>query len=225
MNCQQFKILSVYRYNPPCNRTRCYKLFVIIRPLYNKGTVLSYIKEYDEASSYFDRVLEIDPENLEVIVAKTNIPSQEILESPKAEKEIIKKLYLQMSVRNSNGNLVTYIETEDIFRSDQYPDDYSLLNRILELSCSKWTDSNEEFVATSSITREGVTMNGQDFKLLTIHISGDFFGYSIAVSVPKLFVIEPDLGWHSLLRANVDSYILTSGDKFDFLWKVLRPID
>jgi len=193
--------------------------------LYNKATVLSYIKEYDEAFSYFDRVLEIDPENLEVIVAKTNIPSREILESSKAEKPIIKKIYLQMSVWNSNGNLVTYIETEDIVISDLYPDDYSFLNRIFELTCSKWTDSNEEFVTMNSITRESVTINGQDFKLVTIHTSGDFFGHSIAVSKPKLFVIETDLGWHSLLVANVDSYILTSGDRYDILWKVLRPID
>ena len=193
--------------------------------LYNKGTALSYIKEYDEAFSYFDRVLVIDPENLEVIVAKTNIPSREILESSKAEKPIIKKIYLQMSVWNSNGNLVTYIETEDIVISDLYPDDYSFLNRIFELTCSKWTDSNEEFVTMNSITRESVTINGQDFKLVTIHTSGDFFGHSIAVSKSKLFVIEPDLGWHSLLVANVDSYILTSGDRYDILWKVLRPID
>ena len=130
-----------------------------------------------------------------------------------------------MSVWNSNGNLVTYIETEDIFISDLYPDGYSFLNSILELSCSKWTDSNEEYVTTNSITRESVTINDQDFKLVTIHTSGDFFGHSIAVSKRRPLVIERELGWHSLLVANVDSYILTSGDRYDILWKVLRPID
>ncbi len=184
-----------------------------ISALYNKGTTLSYLKKYDEALSYFDKVLEIDPENKEAVGAKTNLSGRDIL-----------GVYAQFSIRDSNGNLVSYVE-RNVW-------DYNKLNVniIFNLHRSEWNivDSfNNPAIVT--VTSENVTkrvnLEMTDVELVTINQSAEYLGINDVFSKTIFYTPDPDLQFVPILAAITDGYPITSGDTYEFLWRVLRPFD
>jgi len=184
-----------------------------ISALYNKGTTLSYLKKYDEALSYIDKVLEIDPENTEAIIAKTNIPGGDIL-----------AVYAQFSIRDSNGNLVSYIELE------VYDYNKSNLNLFLNFPRSDWNIVdlfNNPAIVT--VTTENVTKRVNkvmtDVELVTIKQSADYFGLTNVYSLTPFNIPDPDLKSELIISVIHDGYLLTSGDTYEYLWRVLRFFD
>ncbi len=184
-----------------------------ISALYNKGTTLSYLKKYDDALSYFDKVLEIDPENMEAIVAKTSIPGRDVVAA-----------YAQFSIRDSNGNLVSYIELE------VYDYNEPNLNLFLNFPRSDWNIvdlyGNPAIVTVTSenITKR-VNKEMTDLELVTIKQSADYFGINDVFSKTPFNIPDPDLKSKPILSVIHDGYPLTPGDKYEFLWRVLRLFD
>ncbi len=184
-----------------------------ISALYNKGTTLSYLKKYDDALYYFEKVLEIDPENKEAVGAKTNVSGPDIL-----------RVYAQFSIRDSNGNLVSYVE-RDVW-------DYNKLNVniIFNLHRSEWNivDSfdNPAIVTVTSVNvTKRVNLVMTDLELVTIKQSAEYFGINDVFSKTIFYTPDPDLQWVPILAAVTDGYPVTSGDTYEFLWRVLRPFD
>ncbi len=184
-----------------------------ISALYNKGTTLSYLKKYDDALYYFDKVLEIDPENIETILAKSSISGPDIL-----------RVYAQFSIRDSNGNLVSYVET------DVYDFNKLSVNIILNLPRSEWNivdlfDNPAIVTVRSENVTKRVNLEMTDVELVTIKQSAEYFGRNDVFSKTIFYTPVPDLASVPILVAITDGYPVTSGDTYEFLWRVLRPFD
>jgi len=184
-----------------------------ISALFNKGTTLSYLKKYDEALSYFDKVLEIDPDDLDAIVSKTNVSGPDIL-----------RVYAQFSIRDSNGNLVSYVER------DVHDFNKVNLNLILNFPRSEWNIvdlfNNPAIVTvTSENVTKRVNLEMTDVELVTIKQSAEYFGINDVFSKTIFYTPVPDLATVPILVAITDGYPVTSGDTYEFLWRVLRPFD
>jgi len=184
-----------------------------ISALFNMGTTLSYLKEYDDALYYFDKILESDPENLQALVVKTSFSRRDVF-----------RVYGQFSIWDSNGNLVSYIE-EDVYNYDKLN-----LNLFLNFPPRAWNVvdlyHNPAIVTvTSENVTERVNLVMTDVELLTIKQSADYVGINNVFSKTVFHHPDPDLASVPILTAITDGYPVTSGDTYEFLWRVLRPFD
>jgi len=184
-----------------------------ISALYNKGTTLSYLKKYDDAIYYFDKVLEIDPENMEAAIAKTSVSDQDVF-----------RVYGQFSIWDSNGNLVIYIE-RDVYNYNKLN-----LNLFLNFPPREWNIvdlyNNPAIVTvTSENVTERVNRQMTDVELVTIKQSADYFGINNVFSKTVFHHPDPDLASVQIFGAITDGYPVTDGDTYEFLWRVLRPLD
>ena len=73
--------------------------------LNKKGQNAVRLEQYDEAIFYFDKVLQIDPNNINALNNKGNALTE-------LKKKFI--VYGQLQVRNSEGRLVTYMELDKV---------------------------------------------------------------------------------------------------------------
>ena len=184
--------------------------------LNNIGAVFINLANYGYALPYFDRVLELDPENQVAINSKKDIQTNPIkTESPLGDKVTTMAAYLQLNIRNSNGNLVNYIETERIFVQN-----LTRFNQLLDsLGSGELNDESPVTEATISITNKNVTKNGQDLQLVTIRNFGNYFGQELSVS-KTIFYLNSTLH----IYADHDAYPIRYGDNVDILWNIWRPI-
>ena len=184
--------------------------------LNNIGAVFINLVNYGEALPYFDRVLELDPENQVAINSKKDIQTYPITtESPPGDKVTTMAAYLQLNIRDSNGNLVNYIETERIFMKN-----LTRFNHFLDLFGSgEYNDDSSVREATISIAHKNVTKNGQDLQLVTIRNFGNYFGQELSAAKTILYMNST---WQ--IYGDHDGYPIRYGDNFDILWNIWRPI-
>jgi len=184
--------------------------------LNNIGAVFINLANYGEALRYFDRVLELDHENQVAINSKKDIQTNPIkTESPLGDKVTTMAAYLQLNIRDLNGNLVNYIETERIFVQN-----LTRFNHLLDFLGSVEFDYDSGVrEGTISIANKNVTKNGQDLQLVTIHHFGNYFGQQLSGS-KTIFHLNSTMH----IFADHDGYPIRYGDNFDILWNIWRPI-
>jgi len=184
--------------------------------LNNIGAVFINRANYGAALPYFDRVLELDPENQVAINSKKDIQTYPIkTESPLGDKVTTMAAYLQLNIRDLNGNLVNYIETERIFVQN-----LTRFNHLLDFLGSVEFDYHSGIrEATISIANKNVTKNGQDLQLVTIHHFGNYFGQQLS-GAKTIFHLNSTMHMY----ADHDGYPIRYGDNFDILWNIWRPI-
>ena len=165
--------------------------------LNNKGTSLIKLSRYKEAISYFDIVLEINPRDTVALDNKQIAMSRE---GSYSSKDNIGKfiIYVQIQIRNADGQLAGYIESDKI--TVEKPD---LLDVILD---------------TTTLQKSNFTINGQNFELKEIGTSTVHKG-NYTVHSKTGFVRDDTF----ILLANHDGYQLVPGDTFTALWKIIRP--
>jgi len=187
--------------------------------LNNKGTAFSNLENYSEAISYFDKVLKIDPENQEAEALRTFVLTHFFLESPRNEILQRMAIYNQIIIRNSNGDLVAYLETESIqlYNPTNFND---VISKYMDIG---WVDFDPRNLGTISISSENVTRNGQDLSWTTINSSGTYYGPDLVVSNTLILTPDPNEVGRTLLRSYHDGYPIAYGDNFSILWNVLKP--
>ena len=188
--------------------------------LNNKGTAFSNLEKYSEALSYFDKVLQIDPANKLAMSLKSYVLTNFFLDSPRNEIFQRMVIYTQIIIRNSNDNLVLYLESERAL----LPSLVGINDTIFKYMDTGWHDADFRNIATFSVSSENVTRNGQDLEWATIHHSGTYFGPDTVVSNSVLLSPTPQETGTFLLMSYHDGYPLTYGDQFDISWNVLTPI-
>ena len=124
-------------------------------------------------------------------------------------------VYLHMSLRNSNDNLINYIETERIVVFNVT----GLYDFLDDIKTGELIDDTSIHDATYSFTKKNVTRNEQDLEMVTIHHQGVYNGVNLAISKTS---VTPSDTWR--LIANSEGYPIRYGDHFDFLWIIYRPI-
>jgi len=123
--------------------------------------------------------------------------------------------YVHISLRDSNGNLLNYMESSSIMISN-----LSVINDYLdEIKSGELIDDPSIHDATYSFTKKNVTRNEQDLEMITVRHQGVFNGISLTVSKTLL---SPDNTWSII--SDSDGYPMLPEDHFDFLWVILRPI-
>ena len=184
--------------------------------LNNIGAVFINLANYGDALPYFDRVLELDPENQVAINSKKDIQTYPITtESPLGDKVTTMAAYLQLNIRDSNGNLVNYIETERIIVKN-----LTSFNHFLDsFGSGEFNDDSPITEATISIANKNVTKNGQDLQLVTIRHFGNYFGQELSAAKTILYMNST---WQ--IYGDHDGYPIRYGDNFDILWNIWRPI-
>ena len=191
-----------------------------IPALNNKGTALANLQQYDEALSYFDKVLHIDPKNQVAKEKRIIILTQDYLESISVDNIIRLAVYGQITLRDSNDNLVAFIESERITLSS--PEHfYGIIAKFMD---SGWIDSDPHNIAVFSVSRENVTKNGQSLEWIEIQHNGVYLGPNTVASKTNLLSPFTNYKFNWVLNAYHDGYPIAYGDKFDILWNVLRPI-
>jgi len=184
--------------------------------LNNIGAVLINLGSYNDALSYYDTVLEIDPRDEVAIYSKRQILHSIIFGGLKPIGQVdTLAAYVHLSLRDSNDNLLNYIETSSIVISN-----LSIINDYLDdIKNGELIDDPSIHDATYSFTKKNVTRNEQDLEMVTVRHQGVFNGISLTVSKSLL---SPDNTWSIL--SDSDGYPMRPGDHFDFLWIILRPI-
>ena len=123
--------------------------------------------------------------------------------------------YVQITLRDSNDNLVNYIESERMAVSN-----LTAINDYLDdIKGEQLIDDASVHKAAYSFTKKNVTFNEQDLEMVTIRHQGVYRGINSAAS--KTYLAPTDT-WH--LITNTDGYPIHTGDHFDSLWTILRPI-
>ncbi len=161
--------------------------------------------------------LAIDPEDEVARYSKRNIMHYQLFGGLQQQVPRVDTLavYVQISLQDSNDNLVIYIDTESIVVSN-----LSALNDYLDdIESGEVIDDTTFRDATYSFTKKNVTRNEQDLEMITIRDQGVYNGVNLAVSKTLL---APEDSWR--LITDTDGYPIHKGDHFDFLWIILRPI-
>ena len=167
--------------------------------LNNKGAALIKLGKYLEAIASFDKVLEIEPDNAvatsnkKVVVNRNN--AYRLSEGEK-EKFLIS---VEIQIKDSEGHLVTYIETNRITVPNQ-----DLLDIVLD---------------TAFLEKSTITKNGQQYEMTKIKSLGKFKGHDTAASITGFL-----WGQEWLLYAVHDGYPLVEGDTTSSIWTIIRTI-
>lgn len=195
-----------------------------VEVFYSKGVQALELKNYEEAISYFDKVLEIDQNHISALIDKGSslvslgkkyeglVYYDKVLKIM-PELDLVKKylavttstLYtpiegeLNIIVRNSQGDLVAFLRTNYI--------------EILDHKVAyDYLDGQPE---------KTLTQNNQKFNTISIHKSKideeimDSQSYYLTIkNVP-----------FPILRSFTSSYITEIGDKVDFYYTIYKPIE
>jgi len=167
--------------------------------LNNKGAVLLKLEKYEEAIELYNRILEIDPDNVSAI-GNRRIAFEAIgIEYIKNSKFIA---YVQIEIRNSQGNLVGYLESDVI---KYLP--HSLTDEFLD----------------SYPVKDVVSKKDQSYEvrkiLQTQYIEKDDFVGATRLQSPDT---KP---YFTLFFASHHGITLEKGDTVKVLWTILRAID
>ena len=166
--------------------------------LFKKGLEATIKQKYDEAIQYFDKVLEIDPNNAIALSNKKIVLNRDVSYSVTQENKDKLSIFVQIQIRNSVGQLVGYIESDRI----RIPD-LELIGIILD---------------TTTVGKPTFTQNGQNFVRNEISSTGEYDGDDTVIS--KTGYIQGNT-W--LFYADHDGYPLVRGDQTITLWTVIRP--
>ena len=109
------------------------------------------------------------------------------------------KILLQIELRDSDGNLVTYIETEQITRMHYYP--------LIEYLDNK---KNKEFLIIDGKAYEKIQWQGRTEK----------FNKKFTYSMFQLWAPGKEL----VLLVNHNSYQVQPGDRVKIFWTIIRPV-
>jgi len=167
--------------------------------LNNKGGVLINLNRFDEALTYFEKALEIDPDIHEPLNNYFKV-LQEI------EFELSDAL-VQTTIRNSDGKLIAYLESDKIFQKNFEGFDEALLN-------------------TNKMIDTSVVMKNQElfylFEFETVFVSDK---QKLLASI-EYFLLNSDnekLNFNALW-ARHHGIILNEGDEVTTLWKIIVPV-
>ena len=162
--------------------------------LNDKGNALNSLEKYYEASKIFDKVLEIIPENF---IAETGLKlAKKILYEP------IDGM-LEITIRNSQGNLIGYITTTDI----QFLD-HDVGKKIMD----QWK------------VKEIVTRDGQDYEVIQ-----DVIGIVVLEeerkSYTKMDYRNPSDVYTKIVFGQHNAFQLDKGDRVSLFFTLFRPIE
>ena len=165
-----------------------------IHGLSNKGTTLNKLEQYFEAWKYFGRVLEIMPDDSNAINGLSYA-------NDRMYKPIDARL--EVTARNSHGNLISYSTTTDIILLDH--------------------DFTKKHMDTWWIMKEIVARDGQDFEILQFSVdivvtSDDRKFYSTSY-------VEDSAEQVQIIRGKYNGVPLDEGDVVNLFWTVFRPIE
>ena len=169
-----------------------------IDALNNKGAALIKLSEFDKAVSYFDKVLEIDPKNLVAQSNKEVVLNRGIIYDALSDSSRF-AIYVQVLIRNSNGQLVAYLESTRV----DVPDP-KFLDVILD---------------TRSTGKSIITINDKEYEKIKITHSGSYVGPNTAATITGSM-----WGDRWALRTIHDGTPLVEGDKIDSVWTIIRPV-
>jgi len=181
--------------------------------LNNKGSSLFLLEEHASALLVFDKVLEIDLGNR--LANEMKVALNTFFDSSNSKKYInnISEIYVQYIVRNSQGTLIHYIESDRITVSDM-----SLLNNIINSHENSDRKISEQ--PFYKIERKNIIQNDQKFEMITM---SQFYKYSgINTVASNLYVRIPNS--EPILTTYHDGYPITSGDTFEILWTLIHSI-
>jgi len=201
--------------------------------LNNKGMILGMMKNYEEALIYLDKVIEIDPENVNALnnkgAALTSLNRYEealiylqkaINIDPNISQPLNNKFLVfqsidlelihalaQTVIRDSDGNLVAYLETDRIFQK-------------------KIESFKELFLGGNRIIDASIVMRDQElfylFEFETIYISES----DKMVGSVHYFLMNPDnqnLNFNALV-ARYNAIMIGEGYEVTTLWKIIIPV-
>ncbi len=114
------------------------------------------------------------------------------------------EVMLQLELRDSNGGLLTYIETDQIIGFSPLE-----LNRFLDIQ----NQTHKEF-----FIKDGIKYESQQWEIAT-----ETFGATLAYSASRLVDIYQH-EFETLLLMRHDSYQTEPGDIVRVLWTVIRPV-
>jgi tetratricopeptide (TPR) repeat protein len=180
-----------------------------IDALNNKGAALIKLGKFDDAITYFDKVLKIDPTNL-VALSNKNI----VLNHGNVNQNSLGNRFsisCQIEVRNSAGQLVTYMEPRVI-----YVPENDFLDIVLDTT-GVGTTSKENGDYTS-IEKSIIKENGKNFEQIKIDRT---FVYYYKGTVVSKTGFEQGGSW--VIYAYHNGYQLEPGDKVLSSWKIIRP--
>jgi len=117
--------------------------------------------------------------------------------------ENVPKVLLQLQVRNSDDQLVAYVEGTKILRINE-----NLLNEHLDSLSSKKT----------------ITLDGKIYELFQWQGRTETFTrtHSMAMFILKILSIDDE--YQNALLINHDAYQIEPGDKILVYWTVFRPV-
>ena len=210
-----------------------------VAALSNKGSALLQNHQYNESITYFDKVLEIDPKNVAALSNKAaalvklgkikesiryseaalaidphhnQAMKNEILAYFKSKLTPVKNspltVYVEVEVRNSKKQLLTYAEFDDITYSDlDVTDDY--LNSLPVQQVIEKDGKKFDVLVTSEQFPQG------EYAV----ISTD----SITSKLSATHYNPLDLGIFTLFYTNHDGIHVDKGDVYTSLWTIIRP--
>lgn len=108
-------------------------------------------------------------------------------------------MFVQIEVRDSNGNLAAYLETDRVFITD---------SESLSENLDNTPDENKQFITIDGKRLEVITGTG-----ITRHQSDD---------VVSLSAISGESG--VVAFANHDGYPVKPGDEAKSVWTIIRPV-
>jgi len=136
-----------------------------------------------------------------VIVFFTTIEiSYSQLVSPKHVQDVPQVL-LQLQLRNSDGQLVAYVEATKILRINS-----DLLNEYLDTLPSK----------------KAITIDGKNYELFQFQRRTETFVKTHSMALFDLKVLPIDGTSRTALTMNHDAYQVEAGDKISVFWTVIR---
>lgn len=167
-----------------------------INTLYNKAKILTYIEKNDEAIFVLEKILHLEPQNDLAKELRTELINN---------KRISVDGYVQIQIRNSQDQLIGYIETDRVNLFDYH----QVKDYLYNLPTKKYlTSNNSEFVL---IERDNI----ENF---------DTLQNPIVYGVSFVF-IENDGIETPALMAGHDGIVVSPGDKIYSSWRIILPVE
>jgi tetratricopeptide (TPR) repeat protein len=178
--------------------------------LNNKGAALIKLGKFNESLSYFDKVLQIQPSNLIALSNKKVVldRASSFIMTGNINKFTF---FCQIQIRNSAGQLVSYMEPQYVVLP--HPD---LLDVVLDTA---GPINNTYTRGTSTVEKSIVLFNGIQYEKTKIKLVSQYDKRDIVAS--KSGIIKNK---EFLIYAIHDGYQLTAGDTDITTWTIIRPL-
>jgi tetratricopeptide (TPR) repeat protein len=178
--------------------------------LSNKAAALIKLGKFDEAMIYINQTLKIQPGDPVALSNKKVAIHHADLSLRLASSDLF-KIFGQIEIRNSNGNLVAYLEPPDIWVPDP-----GLMNAALDTQSVLNDTTGPRYMM---VEKSNFTDNGKQFEKINIVVTSTYGGgYTVA---SKTGILK---GEKFLFFANHDGYQLLDGDKLIQKWEIIRPL-